>query len=222
MDIDILYEDNHLIAVNKKSGELVQGDKTRDEPLCDKVKAYLKEKGDKPGEAFIGVIHRLDRPVSGVVIFAKTSKALVRMNKLFEEKQIQKSYWAVVKERPPVHEDTLIHYIAKDEEKNKAHAYSREKKGAKYSELSYHMNVSLYGKHLLDIYPKTGRPHQIRIQLATIGCPIVGDLKYGYPKPMRDKSICLHAKSIAFIHPVKDEKIRITTKMKAENFIPKV
>lgn len=208
--LTILFEDNHLIAVWKPAGILVQGDDTGDTPLVDMVKEYVKQKFDKPGEVFLGCIHRIDRPVSGVVVFARTSKALERMNKLFETRQIEKIYWAIVKYRPEVHEQTLIHYLKKDTEKNKVRAYDKEVKESKKAVLSYKLLKYMDNHSLLEIKPETGRPHQIRIQLSTIDIPIKGDLKYGYPTPNADKSINLHARELRFEHPVTKEMIRIT------------
>lgn len=209
MGVEVLYEDNHIIAVNKRSSDLVQGDKTGDTPLSEKVKAYLKKKYLKPGEVFLGTVHRLDRPVSGVVIFAKTSKALARLNKMFQQKEIQKTYWAIVKNRPSKPKATLTHYLLKNQQKNKSFAYSAPNKTAKKSELMYELIQSFDHYHLLEITPHTGRHHQIRVQLATMGCVIKGDLKYGAPRSNPDASIHLHARKIHFIHPVKKEPIQI-------------
>lgn len=203
----IVYEDNHLIVVNKQSGVLVQGDKTGDMPLLDMLKVYVKEKYQKPGEVFLGTVHRLDRPVSGLVVFARTSKALERMNELFKSRDIDKTYWAIVHKKPPLLTDTLIHWLIKDEQKNITTAYKKEVPGSLRSELSYQLIGESSGFHLLQVNPLTGRPHQIRVQLAGIGCPIVGDVKYGYPKANADGSICLHARKLDFIHPVKKEPI---------------
>jgi len=208
-ELEILFEDNHIIAVNKKSGEIVQGDKTGDEPLSEKVKAYVKEKYKKPGEVFMGVIHRIDRPVSGVVLFARTSKALERMNKLFREKEIKKTYWAVVKNLPPKQEDTLIRYLTKNEKMNKSFASLTPKKGALESTLTYTLLASSDTYHLLHIDPQTGRHHQIRVLLADIGSPIKGDLKYGFNRSNPDGSIHLHARAIQFTHPVSGDDIFI-------------
>ncbi|MCB0402541.1 MAG: RluA family pseudouridine synthase [Flavobacteriales bacterium] len=206
---EILYEDNHLIVVNKMAGEIVQGDRTGDEPLIDKVKRFLKEKYDKPGEVFLGSPHRLDRPTSGIVVFTKTSKALTRMNKLFHDKTIQKTYWAIVKNQPPKPSDHLIHYLRKNHEKNKSMAFDHDFKGAKKAELTYTLIHSFNNYFLLEILPITGRHHQIRVQLSTIGCPIKGDLKYGFPRSNPDASISLHARKIEFIHPVTQEPVSI-------------
>ncbi len=208
--IEVIYEDNHLIAINKRSGDLVQGDKTGDRPLSDLTKDYIKEKYKKPGDAYLGVPHRLDRPTSGLVIFCKTSKSLPRMNKLFEAKTIQKTYWAVVKNRPPEKEATLIHYLHRNPQKNKSTAYSKEIAGSKKAELSYRILKELDNYFLLEILPKTGRHHQIRSQLAAVGCPIKGDLKYGFDRSNKDASIHLHARRLEFVHPVSKEPVKIT------------
>lgn len=209
-NIQVIYEDNHLIAINKKSGDLVQGDKTGDRPLSDLTKDFLKEKYNKPGDVYLGVPHRLDRPTSGIVVFCKTSKILPRMNKLFETKDIQKTYWAVVKNRPPKNSDTLIHYLHRNPQKNKSTAHVKEIKDFKKAELSYQIIQELDNYFLLEILPKTGRHHQIRSQLAAIGCPIKGDLKYGFDRSNKDASIHLHARKLEFIHPVSLEPISIT------------
>ena len=205
----ILYEDNHLLAVDKPAGMLVQGDQTGDKSLVDWGKEYIKKKYDKPGEVFLGVVHRLDRPVSGVVLLARTSKALSRMNKLFQEKHITKTYWAVVRERPPREEGHLIHWLTKDAKKNQARAYEQEKKNSKLAQLHYQLIAQIQGYYLLKVQPQTGRPHQIRVQLATMGCPVQGDLKYGYSTANEDASISLHAHSLSFLHPVKQEPLEI-------------
>ena len=208
--LEVLYEDNHIIAVNKKAGDLVQGDKTGDKPLGEFVKAYLREKYNKPGNIFCGVIHRLDRPVSGLVVFAKTSKALARMNALFREKTIQKTYWAIVENPPLKSEDRLEHYLIKNQEKNKSRAFLKPYEGALNSVLDYKIQKKLDRYTLLQVKPITGRHHQIRVQLSTIGCIIKGDLKYGAKRSNKDASISLHAREINFIHPVKNEAITIT------------
>ena len=208
--LEVLYEDNHIIAVNKKAGDLVQGDKTGDKPLGDFVKAYLREKYNKPGNIFCGVIHRLDRPVSGLVIFAKTSKALARMNALFREKTIQKTYWAIVENPPLKSEDRLEHYLIKNQQKNKSRAYLKPYEGALNSVLDYTVLKKLDRYTLLEVKPITGRHHQIRVQLSTIGSIIKGDLKYGAKRSNKDSSISLHAREINFIHPIKKEEITIT------------
>lgn len=208
-EIEILYEDNHIIAINKKPSQIVQGDKTGDKPLSDFVKDYVKEKYNKPGDVFLGVPHRLDRPVSGVVLFARTSKSLVRLNEMLREKTIKKSYWAVVKNRPEKESATLVHYLKKNEEKNISRAYEKEIPGSQRAELDYKILFSSDKYHLLEINLKTGRHHQIRAQLAAIGCPIKGDLKYGFPRSNENASIHLHSRRAEFIHPVSQINIVI-------------
>lgn len=203
----VIFEDNHLMIVNKSPGVLVQGDVTGDVPLVELCKAYIKGKYKKPGEVFLGVVHRLDRPVSGVVVLARTSKALERMNALFREKETTKTYWAIVKNRPPQPEDVLVHWLVKDEKKNKTKAFKKETSGALHSELSYRVIGSAEGHWLLQVNPLTGRSHQIRVQLASMGCVIKGDVKYGDDHPNEDGSIYLHARSLSFIHPVKREPV---------------
>ncbi len=207
--MEILFEDNHLIAVNKLSGEIVQGDSTGDEPLVDRVKKYIKKKYNKPGEVYLGVVHRIDRPVSGIVIFARTSKALSRMNKLVQDREIKKIYWAIVKELPEKDEAELQHYILKNSEKNKSYAFPKPKQGAKLGILKYRLVGGSTNYYLLEVDLKTGRHHQIRSQLAKIGSPIKGDLKYGFPRSNKDGSISLHARKVEFIHPVKKEPVSI-------------
>ncbi|MBP9926256.1 MAG: RluA family pseudouridine synthase [Cyclobacteriaceae bacterium] len=207
--LQVLYEDNHLLIVNKPAGMLVQGDSTGDRPLVDFGKAYIKMKYEKPGDVFLGVVHRLDRPVSGVVVFARTSKALERMNALFRDRETLKTYWAIVENRPPRQEGSLVHWLVKDEKKNKTTAYARENSKGQRSELSYKLIQDRSGFYLLEVKPVTGRPHQIRVQLASMGCPIVGDLKYGYPRPASDASIGLHARQLEFNHPVKKEPLLV-------------
>lgn len=206
----IIFEDNHLIVINKKPSEIVQGDKTGDTPLSEKVKNFIKLRDQKPGNVFCGVCHRLDRPVSGIVIFAKTSKALSRMNDLFREKTIQKTYWAVVKNKPPKQSDRLIHYLIKNEKNNTSKAFATERQGALKAELTYTLKASIANYHLLEIQLHTGRHHQIRAQLAAIGCPIKGDLKYGFERSNSTPFIHLHSYQTEFIHPVKQEKIKLT------------
>ncbi len=206
----ILYEDNHIIAVNKKPSEIVQGDKTGDTPLSEDVKQYIKEKYEKPGDVFIGTVHRIDRPVSGIVLFAKTSKALSRLNEMFRGKEIQKTYWAVVKNKPAMKNAHLIHYLKKNEVKNQSKAYNTEQPGTLKSELEYTVVCSLDNYHLLEVKPFTGRHHQIRVQLSSIGSPIKGDVKYGFNRTNKDASIHLHARKVEFIHPVKKEMVVIT------------
>lgn len=216
-DSDIIFEDNHLIAVNKKPGQLVQGDKTGDEPLSELLKEYLKEKYNKPGNVFVGVIHRLDRPVSGVVVFAKTSKALSRMNEALRNKEIQKTYWAVVQKADISKEGTLKHFLKKNQEKNKSFASKKEGGGAKKSELKYKILYKFDRYLLLEVLPFTGRHHQIRVQLAANGTPIKGDLKYGFDRSNKDASIHLHARKIEFNHPVKNEPITILANPPSDN-----
>lgn len=213
----VLYEDNHIIIVNKSPGEIVQGDKTGDKPLSDIVKEYLKEKYHKPGNVFCGVTHRLDRPTSGVVVFARTSKALPRLNELFRKGEVDKTYWAVVKNRPALEEDTLVHYLIKNEKNNKSTAYLSEKPNTKKAVLHYRLIASSENYHLLEIKLETGRHHQIRCQLAKIGCPIKGDLKYGSERSNPDGSISLHARSISFVHPVSKELINVTAPLMDDN-----
>ena len=208
--MEILYEDNHLIAVNKRSSEIVQGDKTGDTPLSEQLKKWLKTKYDKPGNVFVGVPHRLDRPVSGVVLFAKTSKALTRLNEMFRKGDIQKKYWALVKPCPEPREQTLTHYLIRNEKQNKSYAYDTPKAGAKEARLTFRTLASGINYHLLEIELHTGRHHQIRCQLAHIGFPIKGDLKYGAPRSNPNGSISLHAREIAFVHPVTKMPITIT------------
>ena len=207
----VLYEDNHLIIVNKQAGEIVQGDKTGDAPLSDIVKEWLKEKHNKPGNVYLGVVHRLDRPVSGVVLFAKTSKALPRLNKMFAgHENVAKTYWAIVQNRPLAPQGTLTHWLTRNEKNNTARAYDREVPGAKKAVLDYRLIASGERYHLLEIHLHTGRHHQIRCQLAKIGCPIKGDLKYGAPRSNPDGSISLHARNLALEHPVSHENISVT------------
>lgn len=207
----VLYEDNHLIIVNKQAGEIVQGDKTGDTPLSDIVKDWLKEKHNKPGNVYLGVVHRLDRPVSGVVLFAKTSKALPRLNKMFaEHDKVSKTYWAIVQNRPQASKGTLTHWLTRQEKNNTARAYDREVPGAKKAVLDYELIASGDRYHLLEIHLHTGRHHQIRCQLAKMGCPIKGDLKYGAPRSNPDGSISLHARNLTLEHPVSHEKISVT------------
>ena len=213
----VVYEDNHVIIVNKTASEIVQGDKTGDTPLSESVKQYLKEKYQKPGNVFIGVVHRLDRPVSGLVLFAKTSKALSRLNEMFKTKEVKKTYWAVVKNRPPQEEGTLEHWLVKNEKQNKSYAYDKERPQAKKAILHYRLIAASDNYNLLEIDLQTGRHHQIRCQLAKMGCPIKGDLKYGFPRSNPDGSICLHARFIRFIHPVSKELIEVEAPLPAGN-----
>ena len=205
--LEVLYEDNHLIAINKKSGDIVQGDKTGDAPLSDFVKSYIKKKYNKPGDVFLGTIHRLDRPTSGVVLYARTSKALSRMNEQFREKQVQKTYWAVVDNSPPNTSGTLENYLQKNQKQNKS--YITKNEGGKHAILDYKILKKLDNFFHLEIQPKTGRHHQIRVQLAHIGSIIKGDLKYGAKRSNKDASIHLLAQKLEFIHPVTKENIII-------------
>lgn len=203
----VVYEDNHIIVVNKTSSEIVQGDKTGDIPLSETVKQYLKEKYQKPGNVFVGVTHRLDRPVSGLVVFAKTSKALSRLNEMFKNSEVKKTYWAIVKECPRELEGELVHYLVRNEKQNKSYAYDKEVPDSKKAILHYRLIARSQNYNLLEVDLKTGRHHQIRCQLAKMGCPIKGDLKYGSVRSNPDGSICLHARRISFIHPVSKEQI---------------
>lgn len=205
----ILYEDNHLLIFNKRSGEIVQADKTEDEALNGTLRAFIAQRDAKPGAVFLGVVHRLDRPVSGAVVFAKTSKALERINKAFREGAIHKKYWALVGNRPEKDEGLLVHYLTRNEDKNKTYASRTPKPGSKEARLGYKLLQSTERYFLLEITLYTGRHHQIRAQLAAIGCPIKGDLKYGAPRSNPDGSISLHARSVRFIHPVKKEEMEI-------------
>lgn len=207
---EILYEDNHLIAVYKRSSDLVQGDKTGDISLDTEIKKYIAQKYKKPGEVFLGVVHRLDRPVSGVVLFARTSKALERLNEMFREKKVKKTYLAIVKERPPEDEETITHFLKKNEAQNKSYVYDTEVKGSKEASLTYRLKGRSEKYYLLEIELHSGRHHQIRAQLAKIGCPIKGDLKYGFPRSNEDGGISLFARRLEFIHPVKNEPVSIT------------
>ena len=213
----VIYEDNHIIVVSKTASEIVQGDKTGDTPLSELVKHYLKEKYNKPGNVFIGVTHRLDRPVSGLVVFAKTSKALARLNEMFKNGDVHKTYWAIVKNCPQETEATLEHYLVRNEKQNKSYAYDREKPGAKKAILHYKLIGHSENYFLLEVDLKTGRHHQIRCQLAKIGCPIKGDLKYGFPRSNPDGSICLHARRVSFIHPVSKELIELEAPLPVVN-----
>jgi 23S rRNA pseudouridine1911/1915/1917 synthase len=205
----VIYEDNHLIAINKRPGDIVQGDKTGDVPLSDVVKEYIKIKYNKPGNVYLGVAHRLDRPTSGIVVFAKTSKALPRLNKLFAEKDAKKTYWAVVKNQPPKQNDLLTHWLKRNTKQNKSYANTKEVSESKKAILSYTVAKKLDNYFLLEIDLHTGRHHQIRAQLTAIGCVIKGDLKYGADRSNKDGSIHLHARKLSFIHPVKKEAITI-------------
>jgi len=210
--MQVIHEDNHLIIVNKACSEIVQGDKTGDTTLIDKLKAYIKEKYNKPGDVFLGLVHRLDRPTSGIVILARTSKALSRMNELFKNKNIKKVYWAVVDKMPPENEETIIHYLKKNTKQNKSYAFDTQKPDTKEASLSYKLAAKSDRYYLLEIELHTGRHHQIRAQLAKIGCHIKGDLKYGFARSNPNAGIHLHARNIEFIHPVNKEKLEITAK----------
>lgn len=217
-DKDVLYEDNHLIAINKRAGDIVQVDDTGDEPLDEKVKKYIAKKYNKPNGAFLGVVHRLDRPVSGVILFAKTSKALERINRMFKAREMHKTYYAVTRKRPNPIAGTLVHYLIKNPQKNVTKAFDHEVANSQRSELHYKLVSELEGYYLIEVDPITGRPHQIRVQLSTLGTPIVGDNKYGYPRGSLRKSICLHARRLQFIHPIKKEPILITAPVPKDGF----
>ena len=207
--LSILYEDNHLIAVNKTCRDIVQGDKTGDMPLSEKLKAWLKVKYNKPGNVFVGVTHRLDRPVSGVVLFAKTSKALARLNEMFRLGEVRKTYWAIVKNKPAADEGELVHWLVRNEKQNKSYAYDAERPNSKKAILHYRIIARSENYYLLEIDLKTGRHHQIRCQLSKMGCPIKGDLKYGFPRSNRDGGISLHARKAELIHPVSKQVLTI-------------
>lgn len=209
-DLEVLYEDNHIIVINKKASDIVQGDKTGDVTLPDKIKAFLKDKYDKPGNVFCGVVHRLDRPTSGVVAFAKTSKALSRLNEQFRDKSTKKTYWAVVEKQPIKKSDSLTHFLKKNEKQNKSYASLEEKQGSKKAILSYRFLISSDKYHLLEVELETGRHHQIRVQLSTIGSIIKGDVKYGARRSNTDGSIHLHARYLKLTHPTTKEVIDIT------------
>ena len=205
----VVNEDNHIIVVNKTASEIVQADKTGDTPLSETVKQYLKEKYQKPGNVFLGVTHRLDRPVSGLVIFAKTRKALTRLNEMFRAGEVKKTYWAVVKNAPKESEGELVHFLVRNEKQNKSYAYDKEVPNSKKAVLDYRLIGRSDNYYLLEVDLKTGRHHQIRCQLAKMGCPIKGDLKYGSPRSNPDGSICLHARRVRFVHPVSKELIEL-------------
>jgi 23S rRNA pseudouridine1911/1915/1917 synthase len=217
-DKHILFEDNHLIAVMKRAGDIVQVDETGDEPLDEQVKKYLAIKYNKPNSAFLGVVHRLDRPVSGVILFAKTSKALERMNAVFKNREVKKTYWAVVRNKPAKSSGVLVHWLVKNPQKNIVTPHNTEVPGSQRAELSYRLLGELGGYYLIEVDPLTGRSHQIRVQLSTLGCPIVGDNKYGYPRGSRKGSICLHARRLQFLHPVKKEPVNIFAKLPVDGF----
>ena len=215
--MEVIYEDNHIIIVNKQSGEIVQGDKTGDRPLSDIVKDYIKEKYQKPGAVFLGVAHRLDRPVSGLVVFARTSKALARLNKMFAEGEVHKTYWAIVKNAPRTSEGTLEHWLVRNEKQNKSYAYDHERPNAKKAILKYRVLSHSDNYTLLEVNLMTGRHHQIRCQLAAMGCPIKGDLKYGAPRSNPDGSISLMARRVEFIHPVSKAPIVVEAPVPNDN-----
>ncbi|MAN27095.1 RluA family pseudouridine synthase [Mesonia sp.] len=206
-NLKVIYEDNHLIVVNKRAGDIVQGDKPGDKPLSEVVKTFLKEKYNKPGNVYLGVVHRLDRPTTGIVLFSKTSKALPRLNKLFSEKKTAKTYWALVKNEPPKSKDTLVHYLKRNPKQNKSYAHKNEVPDSKKAILHYQVIKKLDNYFLLEIDLETGRHHQIRSQLSAIGCPIKGDLKYGFDRSNKDASIHLHARKLSLVHPVQKEEI---------------
>lgn len=215
-NLQVLYEDNHIIAVNKRVGDIVQSDKTGDKPLSDVVKEYIKDKYGKPGEVFLGVVHRLDRPTTGLVIFARTSKALTRLNELFKNRETQKTYWAVVKNKPLKQQDTLVHYLKRNEKNNTSKAHIKEVADSKVASLDYTIIKELNNYYALEINLHTGRHHQIRAQLAAIGSPIKGDLKYGFDRSNPDGGIHLHARKLVFTHPVTKEVITITAPVPEE------
>lgn len=208
--MDVIYEDNHIIIVSKRVGEIVQGDKTGDTPLSETVKSYIKERYHKPGDVFLGVVHRLDRPVSGIVLYARTSKALSRLSEMFRTRAVRKTYWAIVANQPPQEEGTLIHWLTRNEKSNTARAYDREVPGSKQAILDYRLIAHSDRYYLLEVDLHTGRHHQIRCQLAKIGCPIKGDLKYGASRSNPDGGISLHARRIQFEHPVSHQQIDVT------------
>jgi 23S rRNA pseudouridine1911/1915/1917 synthase len=209
-NLQVLHEDNHIIVINKRVGDIVQGDKTGDEPLSDVVKAYLKEKYNKPGDVFLGVVHRLDRPTTGIVVFAKTSKALSRLNETFKNRETQKTYWAVVKNQPPKETDTLVHFLKRNPKNNTSKAHSKEVPDSKKASLTYKIIKKLDNYFALEIDLHTGRHHQIRAQLQAIGCPIKGDLKYGFDRSNPDGGIHLHARKLVLKHPVTKESLSFT------------
>ncbi|MFV0238377.1 MAG: RluA family pseudouridine synthase [Flavobacteriales bacterium] len=210
-NLQILYQDNHIIVINKRASDIVQGDKTGDTPLSDIVKSYLKLKHNKPGNVFLGTVHRLDRPTSGIVVFSKTSKALSRLNKMFQNHEVEKTYWAITRKNNTIKpQDTLTHFLRKNAQQNKSYITPENIKGSKKAILHYQIIQQLEKYQVFEIQLETGRHHQIRCQLAAIECPIVGDLKYHYPRSNQDASICLHSRKIQFIHPVNKEKLMIT------------
>ena len=212
-NLQVIFEDNHLIVINKRPGDIVQGDKTGDMPLSEVVKLYLKEKYNKPGEAYLGVVHRLDRPTSGIVVFSKTSKALSRLNKAFANRDTHKVYWAIVKNKPKSESARLVHYLKRNTKQNKSYAHIKPVEDSKEAVLSYQRIQSLDNYHVLEITLETGRHHQIRSQLSAIGCPIKGDLKYGFDRSNKDASIHLHSKKLTITHPVRKEDISFEAKL---------
>ena len=216
-NLQVLFEDNHIIVVNKRPGDIVQGDKTGDTPLSEVVKEYLKDKYNKPGNVYLGVVHRLDRPTSGIVLFARTSKALPRLNQLFKDRDAKKTYWAVVKNMPPKQQDTLVHFLKRNPKQNKSYAHIKEVPESKKAILEYKIIQHLNNYFVLEIDLHTGRHHQIRSQLSAIGCPIKGDLKYGFDRSNKDASIHLHARKLVFMHPVKNEEIQVIAPVPNEN-----
>lgn len=221
-NLQVLYEDNHLIVINKRVGDIVQGDKTGDKPLVEVVKEYIKDKYDKPGEVFLGVVHRLDRPTSGIVLFAKTSKALTRLNLMFKNHDIQKIYWALVKNKPERNQDKLIHYLKRNPKNNTSKAHIKEVPESKEAILEYKLIQSLDNYHLLEVELHTGRHHQIRSQLSAIGSPIKGDLKYGFDRSNPNGGINLHARKLSFIHPVSKEEIKLIAEVPKDNLWEKI
>lgn len=215
-NLQILHEDNHLIVINKRVGDIIQGDKTGDKPLSDVVKEYLKDKYSKPGEVFLGVVHRLDRPTTGIVVFARTSKALTRLNELFKNRETQKTYWAVVKNRPPAAAGKLVHFLKRNEKNNTSKAHLKEVPDSKMASLDYRIIATLQNYFALEIDLHTGRHHQIRSQLSAIGSPIKGDLKYGFDRSNPDGGIHLHARRLSFVHPVSKESLTITAPVPEE------
>lgn len=208
-NLQVIYEDNHIIVVNKRVGDIVQGDKTGDKPLSEVVKEYIKDKYNKPGEVFLGVVHRLDRPTTGIVVFARTSKALTRLNEIFKNRETQKTYWALVKNKPALPEATLIHYLTRNEKSNTSKAHTKEVSGSKKASLTYKIIKTLTNYTALEIDLHTGRHHQIRCQLSALGSPIKGDLKYGADRSNPDGGICLHARKLSLIHPVTKNQLEI-------------
>ena len=217
-NLEVVYEDNHLLIINKPAGILVQGDSTHDKPLVEYGKEYIKEKYNKPGNVFLGVVHRIDRPVSGLVVFARTSKALERMNKIFHDRKVQKTYWAITKQKTRPEVGKMVNWLIKDTSKNVTKAYDEEVEGTKRAELNYRYLVTLNRHHLIEVKPITGRPHQIRVQLANSGCPIRGDIKYGFKQPNSDASIHLHARKLYFNHPIKNEPIDLVAGLPETEF----